>query len=382
MQNHRAIDIVTILMYNGNNIPLAPPWEGYTIQITMSTHIDHPEKTSILLPSEALDFYDPNSTLRSNQRSLIDALLSRPPARDNLKGWDLVLAELQSANITHPTLLEVASQADLAESNVNQIKQLLSDRADDLVDKALSKTTELSAVIGGGKDQDVTLASATLSASSHRHDKPRLSGGPYFNHPRAVAKIIDIAWRFHAPEQKDELDLQLKLSLGLLHDTWENMFKKKSVSFLDGERELVTPFLYAHLLGKLGVEQARAEAAAAGLRRVTKQPDAYGHPQDYETYILKDTWDEDAATAKIADIHHNLRLNEKPVNSNPEKSRNNHKKRVQYYEAPDLIRHSLNTDSVPVSLMLSYIKHITNAALYENHNPVLNLDSTDLELPR
>ena len=337
----------------------------------MSTQHHNLHSTETLaLPEDVAGFYDPNATFHS-QSHLIDALLRRPAAY-GLKKWDLVLAELQSVGTDSHTLQEVAAQANMTESAVSRTDELVRLHADALAKEVLARIAKLNNPIRGGLDRDVVLASAIVSANSHRHDKPRLSGGPYYNHPKAVAKIISIAWHHHA-DTSNELDLQLKQSLGLLHDAWENMFAKKPRSFMhDEERILITPFSYAHLLGRLGVSEATAHDAMVDLRRVTKQPDVVGTGQDYENYIYRSPWQENAATAKIADIHHNFELDRKPTIFDQKKSGRNSAKRIQYREAPFHIRHSLNTGKRDVSLMLGYIGYIKNDDLTRMYDPVLD----------
>ena len=140
----------------------------------------------------------------------------------------------------------------------------------------------------------------------------------------------------------------------------------------DEERILITPFSYAHLLGRLGVSEATAHDAMVDLRRVTKQPDVVGTGQDYENYIYRSPWQENAATAKIADIHHNFELDRKPTIFDQKKSGRNSAKRIQYREAPFHIRHSLNTGKRDVSLMLGYIGYIKNDDLTRMYDPVLD----------
>ena len=336
----------------------------------MRIEVTPPPHDSVL-PRAAIDFYDPDAAFRSDQTHLVDAILARPPAH-GLDGWGLVLAELQSAGTDEYTLQEVAAQADMSESAISHTDEFIRTRADALAKKVLAHAANIKKSVKDSSNHEIVLASAILSASSHRHDKPRLSGGPYYNHPKAVAKIISIAWHYHA-DSSNQLDLQLKQSLGLLHDAWENMFTKQPRSFMHDEgRALITPFSYAHLLDKLGVSKTYAHEAMIDLGRVTKQPNVVGTGQDYDNYIYRDPWQENAATAKIADIHHNLELDKKPTVFDQEKSGKNSAKHIQYREAPFHIRHSLNTDKLDVGLMLGYIGCITNSDLARMHDPVLD----------
>ena len=326
-----------------------------------------------VLPGEAISFYDPNNLSVNAESGLIDTVLSRPPAY-GLSGWDLVLAELRSAGFDDGILTSVASQADIGESSIGMVDDVLTRDANLLTRAVKNKMGSL----GMKMDRDVVLASAVMSASSHRHDRKRQSGGSYYLHPMAVAKIIGIAWSRHM--NGDEIDLQMKQSLGLLHDSWENMFSKSAVSFMyNPDRPLITPFSYSLVLGRLGVSEVLLDQAKRDLLQVTKQPSVSGKPQDYELYIDRMAWTENAATAKIADIHHNYRLDPKPVAFDKSVSVSNSAKRVLYSDAPSYIKHSLN-GGLRTGLMLGYIERVTHEMLRLQKDPVLDYyRATDLE---
>ena len=336
----------------------------------------NPEQCKVL-PEAAVQFYDPNSRFEGNHAVLVDTMLRRPPAR-NLRGWDLVMAELQLAGIETSTRHEVAEQADMTEAEASRISEVVVHESSEIVERALSRVAKLRHLIGGGEDHNIVVSSAILSATSHRHDR-RISGGAYYNHPKVVAKIIEAAWRLHM-SQFPEQDLQLKQSLGLLHDAWENMFQKKSVSFLGDERVLVTPFSYGQLLGRIGVSIADIGHAVAGLQRVTKQPDVTGVPQDYVGYIENRAWKEISAAAKLADIHHNFTLDRKPVQVDAEKAKRLAAKHNLYRGAPLQIRSSVNTDNLDVALFLGGIGYVTQQKLDDTPSILDTLNRQDLEL--
>lgn len=332
-----------------------------------------------LLPQEVVDFYDPNAVFEGSQGRLVDVMLHRPPAR-GLEGWSLVLAELQSSGASESTWLAVAQQADMSEEKATQVNEWVVAQAETTTRQALGRVAGLRHVMGG-ETHDVVLAAAVLSANSHRHDSDRLSGGPYYNHPKAVAKIIEIAWTHHL-DDRPGLDLQLKQSLGLLHDAWENMFSKSALSFMADERMLVTPFSYGHMLGKLGVSTAEAWQGTCDLRRVTKQPDVTGAPQDYAIYIHGGGWQENAATAKIADIHHNSVIDRKPLVLNAEKSRKIHAKYNQYWDSYSHILSVVETeaDFFRVGLMLERLKLVTKEELSNTPSVLDQIGVSDLRV--
>ena len=343
----------------------------------MSTKVDitsNDDCSGGILPGEAVSFYEPNGLSGCDEPRLVDTILSRPPAR-GLDGWDLVMAELRSAGFDNSVLTSVASQANVSESSIDMVDDMLARDADSLTRAVKNKMGSL----GMKMDRDVVLASAVMSASSHRHDRKRQSGGSYYLHPMAVAKIIGIAWSRHM--DGDEIDLQMKQSLGLLHDSWENMFSKSAVSFMyNPDRPLITPFSYSLVLGRLGVSEVLLDQAKRDLLQVTKQPSVSGEPQDYELYINRMAWTENAATAKIADIHHNYRLDPKPVTFDKSVSVSNSAKRVLYSDAPSYIKHSLN-GGLRTGLMLGYIERVTHEMLRLQKDPVLDYYyATDLEI--
>jgi hypothetical protein len=328
--------------------------------------------------SDVLSFYDPNHTAKSPE-SIAEALLKRPPV-DGLSPETLLLAELKHIGFSDDTLRTVTESLSLPEEAFERAEKTVTTYTQELGQRVLTqvatvreylkpkrKTSYLSTIDSEGVD--VLLAGAVLSASSHAYDRKRLSGSPYYTHPRDVANIIEIAWRQHLAATRPLLDLYKKQAVGLNHDAWENAFRADGGSFLDTKRPIISPYVFAHTLGRVGLSEHEAHAAGSDLRTVTKQTAYDGTKQQYATYIAGREWSEDSVTAKVADINHNLRIDRKPlgIETNTPATNKVFRRYGEYREAEFELLTRLDSDFA-TTLMLGRIGLMTSADLHTAQN--------------
>lgn len=338
--------------------------------------------------SDVLSFYDPNDTAKKPE-DITDALLGRPSV-GNLSPAILLLAELKHIGFTPNAQASIAKSLSLPESALEQADEVVNTYTNKLAQKALDQVASVRRYLEPKREMsycstidsegvDVLLAGAVLSASSHEYDKKRLSGSPYYEHPRDVANIIEIAWRQHLVQTRPLLDLYIKQSLGLNHDAWENAFQTDGRSFLDTNRPVISPYVFATILKRVGLNEQESQVAANDLRTVTKQTAYDGAKQEYEMYIEKRDWSENSVTAKVADINHNLRIDRKPlgIETNTPSTRKIYKRYGEYREA-ELILLSQTDTNFRARLMLGRIGLMTSDDLIQARNQlVLNAIPTN-----
>lgn len=183
---------------------------------------------------------------------------------------------------------------------------------------------------------------ALICKLSH-HGMYRKNGLPYYTHPYAVAKIIEIAWsRFQSAEEI--IHFERILFGALVHDTFEDSLPNDNSTFLNHNGFLVTPKFVESLFDSL--ERIDGIDAAKTLHAVSKSSIG-GEVAENDRYIDQVTRDPDAVIIKLSDTHHNRTLDPKEItNVEPETLKRNRERSQKYDENKNRLLSAINNEPV------------------------------------
>lgn len=202
---------------------------------------------------------------------------------------------------------------------------------------------------------NITLAGMVLAAGVHKGI--RKSGRAYYTHPQEVAAILQVAWNKFKPSDQSKLDELLFLAY--VHDTFEEAFTQNGTSFLATPTVLVSPLIVKKTFEAFGSDTGLS--AAHSLMLLTKPTTADGTPMPYMQYTERGNQDFNFIMTKLADTHHNLRIEPKSSFSidTDELGRIASKKMLYSRTQSMLLRSGEETNNIDAIFMMHSILTVT-----------------------
>lgn len=286
------------------------------------------------------EFYDPNSHLTGslvffgNWRLKHHLLRKRrtpvsvvaPEGASEYSGRQLIALEMAHTMLISESDYNAAAPLGLDADTLERAVDVANFGAQQIVkgvkaavEVLLAENPELARLTEARDPHRLLTAGAVLAAVSHRGQKRR-SGHDYIDHTIAAAGIAGIAARMEGEDfSAHERHVLRLLQYGLLNhdgfeDSMESRGKNRGRSFLASEKIVASPLVHYTLLKELGLSAAESFQEARNIYLLSKPvgPERKGRMK-YEAYVGRLFNDTETNVMKMADIHHNLKIDPKRV---------------------------------------------------------------------
>lgn len=282
-------------------------------------------------------FYDPNQQYATPQELTAELLEAKQSAHvpsylDAVDAKGLLYAEATHLGL-HPHDIPLSIDEHQAKYISAQIGTFVARvlRATEISSRELEKKQDY---------LQPAIAGVALALCAH-YESFRGNGRPYITHPQAVAKQIEIVQKRYNFLSKQEL--QSDLFVAFTHDAFEDTVPaSQNETFLSSPNFCVSPYIAEQLFRQ--IDESQAHKIARSLYLVSKPTGSDGK-MPYDTYIARGRNDRIFRTVKLADIHHNGRLDPKPAYTRSlEFSQKTYQKQRDYRQASYELLRSIDDD--------------------------------------